>query len=127
MQLPLQITFRNMDHSKEIEEVIQRKAEKLETFFDRIMGCRVMVEAPHKHHQNGRHYHVRIDLTVPGEELVINRDPPKRSEFEDVHVSLRDAFDAAKRQLQAYIQRRRGEVKTHVHIEPEKIIPSVVE
>lgn len=113
MQLPLQITFRNMDHSTELEEIIQKKAVKLETFYDRIMGCRVMVEAPHKHHQHGHHYHVRVDLTVPGEELVINRDPPKHEAFADAHVAIRDAFDAARRQLQAYIQRRRGDVKNH--------------
>ncbi len=123
MQLPLQVTFRNMEHSKEIEDIIQKKSEKLETFFNGIMGCRVMVEAPHKHHQHGQHYHVRIDLTVPGEELVINRDPPKRAEAEDVHLAVRDAFDAARRQLQAYIQRRRGDVKKHNKDVPNFVLP----
>src|SRR3990172_8454807 len=69
MKLPLQITFRNMNASEEMEANIRKKAEKLDRFYDQVMSCRIIVEAHHKHHHKGNLYHVRIDLTVPDGEL----------------------------------------------------------
>lgn len=97
MKTPLQITFRDMPHSDTLEAHIRDKAQKLEQFFDQIVSCRVVVEQPARHSQQGKPYNVRIDLTVPRSELVVDRQ-----ENEDVYVALRDAFDAAKRQLEDY-------------------------
>lgn len=72
-----------------------------------------MVEAPHSHHRKGNLYHIRVDIGVPGGEIVANRDPAANGAHEDVYVAIRDAFDAAKRQLQDYARRQRGDVKTH--------------
>jgi ribosomal subunit interface protein len=110
MQIPLQITLRDMPASVALEDHIREKAVKLEQFYPALVGCRVVVELPHKHKQHGKLFNVRIDLTVPGSEIVINRD---RSE--DVYVALRDAFDAANRKLEDYGRRQRGDVKTHEH------------
>lgn len=111
MQLPLQIAFHNMAHSDEIENAIREKAAKLDQFADHIMGCRVVVEMPHRHHVHGNQYQVRIDITVPGEEIAVNRSPAEHVEYRDVGTVLRDAFDAARRQLEDYVRRRRGFVK----------------
>ena len=73
MQLPLQVTLRDISPSEAIEAYIRERAAKLEQFYDRIMSCRVVVEAPVRHHRKGGPYKVRIDLTVPGDELVIDR------------------------------------------------------
>jgi ribosomal subunit interface protein len=108
MQLPLQITIRDIEHSDALDAHIRDKAGKLDEFFGHIMSCRVVVEMPHKHHQQGKNYTVRIDIGVPGSEIVVNRD-----HAEDVYVALRDAFDAAKRQLEDYARKIRGDVKTH--------------
>jgi ribosomal subunit interface protein len=108
MKLPLQITTRNVSLSEAAEAGIREKAAKLDTFYDRIMSCRVVVEAPHRHQQQGILYNVRIDITVPGTELIVKREP-----HEDLYVSIRDAFDAARRQLQTYARKQRGEVKLH--------------
>lgn len=108
MQTPLQITIRDMEHSEALETHIRDKAGKLDEFFNHIMSCRVVVEMPHKHHHQGKQYNVRIDIGVPGSEIVVNRD-----HAEDVYVALRDAFDAAKRQLEDYARKIRGDVKTH--------------
>lgn len=113
MQLPLQVTFRNMDSSPAIEKEVREKAAKLEKFCDRITSCRVIVEAPHRHQHQGKLYHVRVDLSVPGEELVVSREPENNRAHEDVYVAIRDAFDAARRQLQDYSRRQRGKVKQH--------------
>ena len=113
MKLELQVTFRDVEPSGGVEQAIRDKAAKLDQFYDRITGCRVVVAAPHRHHHKGRLYNVRIDLTVPGGELVVNRDNSKAAAHHDVHVAIRDAFDAAKRQVQDFARRRRGEVKAH--------------
>jgi ribosomal subunit interface protein len=106
MRLPLQITLRDIDHSDAVEQAIREKAEKLQQFHPNIMACRVTVEIPGKHKNHGKAFAVAIDVTVPGGEIVINRD-----RNEDLYVALRDAFDAARRQLEEHARKQRGEVK----------------
>ncbi len=105
MKLPLQITTRNISLSEAAEQTIREKADKLNTFCDRITSCRVLVEAPHRHKQQGVLYNVHIDITVPGSEIVV-----KKEQNEDLYVSIRDAFDAARRQLKDYTERQRGDM-----------------
>ncbi len=118
MKLPLQVTFRNMAPSAAIETAVREKTAKLESFYEKITGLRVLIEAPHRHHHKGKLYHVRIDLTLPGREIVINREPSKHASHQDVYVALRDAFAAARRKLQDSVRRRRGAVKAHVKQAP---------
>jgi len=96
-------------------------ANKLEEFFKHIMSCRVVIEAPHKHHQ-GKQFNVRIDIGVPGNEIVVNRD-----HHEDVYVALRDAFDAVKRQLEDYARIGHGDIKTHKPKRSEERDNSILE
>lgn len=113
MQLPLEVTFRGMDRSDAMEARIEERAQKLERFHDQIMAVRVMVEAPHRHHHKGKIYHVSLDVTVPGKELVVNRDPGDKHSHEDAYVAIRDAFDAMERKLEATREKQKQEVKTH--------------
>ncbi len=111
MQIPLQISFRDVDPSEAVESKIRERAAKLDRYYERIMSCRVVVEAPHRRHHQGRLYHVRVDLTVPQGELVVSREPVENHAHEDVYVAIRDAFDAAQRRLADYARRQRGDVK----------------
>lgn len=113
MKIPLQITFRNLEPSDAIEAKIRAKSEKLERFAEDIMSCRVIVEAPHKHHHKGVTYAVKIDITLPGTEIIADRHPDQHHAHEDVYVAIRDAFDAAYRQLEDYVRERRHKVKHH--------------
>ena len=113
MQLPLQVTFRDIDPSPAIEARIRERAQRLDRFHERIMACRVRVEAPRRQGRKGHIYQIRIELTVPGDTLIINRAQPQSHAHEDVYVAIRDAFEAAERQLDARSKRRQGEVKTH--------------
>lgn len=114
MRIPMEITFRHMDPSPAVEARIREKAEKLDRFYENVMGMRVVVEAPHEHKTQGKLFHVRIDLTVPGGELVVSKGYHHQSQaHEDVYVALRDAFDAAKRRLEEYSRQQRGDVKAH--------------
>jgi cold shock CspA family protein/ribosome-associated translation inhibitor RaiA len=107
MQQPLQITTRDVSLSEVTENDIRAKAEHLDTYYDGIVGCRVVVEGPGRHHRQGP-YTVKIDLTVPGSELVVNRQTDA-----DLYVAIRDAFDAARRRLEDHARRQRGDVKAH--------------
>ncbi len=122
MMLPLQITFRNIPSSEAIEASIRERAGKLDLFYDIITSCRVVVEVPHRHHK-GKLYHVRVDITVPGGELVINRESTKRTAHEEVYVLIQKAFDTARRQLQDYARRQWGEVKGHEITPHSKLLP----
>jgi ribosomal subunit interface protein len=108
MQVPLQITVRDVPHSRALDARIRDKAAKLEEFHPRISSCHVTVEESSKHHHQGRQFAVRIDLRVPGREIAVTRE-----HHEDVFVALRDAFDAAKRQLEDVVREKRGDVKVH--------------
>lgn len=108
MQIPVQITLRDFDSCPVLETHIRQKANKLERYFDRISSCRVVVKMTQKHKHNGKLYNVRIDVTVPGTELVVTH-----KEDQDVYIALRDAFDAINKQLANHAHRRNGHVKTH--------------
>ena len=113
MQIPLQISFRNMDPSPAVEERIRKKAAKLERFNDRIIGCSVVVEAPHRHHHKGKLYNVRINISIPGSDINVRHTGPEDHAHEDVYVAIRDAFDAAVRRLEDQSRKMRGNVKSH--------------
>ena len=120
MQLPLQITARDIPLSEAAEADIRAKAAQLDLYYDRIMSCRVVVEGQVPHHHKGP-YTVRIDLTVPGTELVVDRQADA-----DLYVAIRDAFDAARRRLEDYGRRQRGGVKVHEtapHARVSKLFP----
>lgn len=111
MQTSLQITMRDVPRSDALEDHIRQKVAKLESFYPHLVGCRVVVEVPHKHKHQGRQFNVRLDITVPGGEIVVNREADG-----DVYVALRDAFDAAKRQIEDYGRRQRGDIKEHAAV-----------
>lgn len=106
MQIPIQITLQGIGPSDAIHNEIRERAEKLARFCDRIMSCRVVLEMDGLHKRHGKQFSAHIDLKVPGGEIAVTR-----AHDEDVHVALRDAFDAARRQLGVYARAQRIEGK----------------
>ena len=109
MQIPLRVTFRDMGPSTAVNQRIRDKFAALETFCEDVTACHVVVEECHRQHQQGRLFHVRIDLVVPGTVLIVDREPHAHHAHEDVYVAIRDAFDAARRQLEDWVRERRGD------------------
>ena len=101
-----------MPSSPSLEARVRDRAHKLERAYRHLIGCRVVIEAPSRSHIKGGLFSVNIDLVVPGAELVINRGSSDHS-HEDAFVAIRDAFDAARRRLEDFARRRRGDVKLH--------------
>ena len=121
MEIPLQITARDIDLTDAIRAEITEKAEKLDGSYDRIMRLRVVLECPKRHPHEGKLYNVHIHMTVPGGELVVKRTPN-----EDLYVSIRDAFNAARRKLEDFSREQRGDVKSHEaasHAVIDKLFP----
>jgi ribosomal subunit interface protein len=116
MQVQSQISYRHTETSEALNTLIQNKTEDLERFCERITGCHVFVDRESHHHRKGKgaHFRVRIELTVPGEVLVVGRDPKLRASHEDAFVAVNEAFHAMRRQLQNYVERHRGNGKTHL-------------
>ena len=113
MSIAPDIIFHDMEPSEAIETRVREKTQRLFKFFDRLTHCRVVIEAPHRHHHKGKIYQVKIDLGVPGRpDLVVSREGRENQAHEDVYVAIRDAFDAARRQLRDVTQIMSGEVKT---------------
>ena len=107
LPFPVRITFRNMDPSPTLEAKIREKASKLERFHGRITDCRVVVEAPHRHQHKGNLYKISIDLVLPGREILATTGTGDDHAHEDPYVAVRDAFDAAARQLEETLRRVR--------------------
>ncbi len=107
------ITFRNMPPSEAVERSIRNHMESLARFDDWIVRCRVVVEARHPKHQQGTFFHVRIGITVPGGGIVVGQDAALGDAHEDVHVALRDAFVAVRRQLEELERQRPLPLKAH--------------
>lgn len=117
MQVPLQVTYNNMNKSEALDEAIHKRVNKLVRKYEEIISCHVVVDAPLKSQRKGGLYRVRIDITCPQGKVAVNREPPaQRKNHEDVYVALRDAFNAAGRQLDQYSCRRRGDVKFHEEV-----------
>ena len=130
MTRPLQVTFRNMAVAPVLEEEVRARAAWLETFFGEIVGCRVLIEFPHRHRSKGRPVHIRVELSVPGEDIVVTQETTPYFTFgdamseiadrtlagqpghRDVVMAIHDAFDVARRRLEDFARRRRADVKT---------------
>jgi ribosome-associated translation inhibitor RaiA len=131
MQIPLQISFRNMETSSAVEARIREEVDKLSDFYSRITSCRVVAEIPHRHRESGERFHISVYLTVPGAKITASNEPSlhglmqdvdieKRGKqheaagaHKDIYVAVRDAFKAARRQLQDFVHEQRGDVKYH--------------
>ena len=118
MQIPVEITFREIERSEAVEARIRDWVDKLERVYDRITRCEVTVGTPHRHHRKGRQFSVRIRLTVPQGEIVASHDPGPDETHEDVYVALRDAFIAAKRQLEDHVRTRLRPHEVKFRVEP---------
>lgn len=110
MQIPLEITIRDIENTEAIDTKIRHKAEKLTQFCDRITRCKVVVEVPQKNKHQGKLFQVNIEVDVPGKILVVNKH-----KNEDLYVAIRDSFNAMKRQVEDYVQKIRGDTKMHHH------------
>jgi len=113
MPIKLQTTFRNFAEPILADERIHERVVRLERIYPRIMSVHVVAEESHRRHHTGKLFQVRIDVKVPGGEIVVNRDHHDKHAHADFFVALRDAFAAMESQLKTYAAKQSGDTKTH--------------
>lgn len=121
MQVPLQIKFRHMEPSAVIEDRVRDRCHKLQRFAEYVTCCRVTVDAPHTHQDKTGLYRVSIDITLPDEETGAPYHAEQQHTHENVEVAIREAFDAARRQLEDYAKQQRAYIKMQ-HSKPHSHI-----
>ena len=123
MRVPLEIVFKGIEHTDEIEALVREEADKLERVCTYMIRCQVAVEKRQQHQEIGNPYRVRIDITVPpGHELVVRREPSKGDMHDPLEIVIKHAFASAARQLHKLVEQQRGAVKTH----PDQQVAAVV-
>ena len=130
MSIPVDVTFRGMDPSPAVRNLIDEQVEKLEKHRGDMLRCHVVIEQPH-HRERGNPYHVTLYISVPGEDIVVNHEAQVESALrqagvaervkstevgmgaKDINVAVAEAFKRARRRLEEHLDRRRGQVKNH--------------
>ncbi|MFP4164468.1 MAG: cold shock domain-containing protein [Chitinispirillaceae bacterium] len=126
MQVPLEITYRNVEKTEEVDALIRNKAAKLDEICDYLISCRVVIEKIQRHQSSGQPYRVRLDIKLPpGHEIVVNRDPSRANLHLDLGAEVRWAFDTAARQLKELMEKQRRDVKKHPFQEAQGIVDRV--
>jgi ribosome-associated translation inhibitor RaiA len=114
MQLPVKITYRGLEKSEKIDDLVIEYAGRLEKFCDHINRCDVAIEQPNHGHQKGNPFRVRIDVTVArGHELVADEKQKDNGAHDPLTKVIHDAFKTMERQLRHVVDKQRREVKTH--------------
>jgi len=134
-----------MQPSPAVTDRVRAEAARLDRYYPRITSCRVTIETPHRHHKWGELFHIRIEIGVPGADLVVKHEPgqhpvladrdlakwSKQLEInprhKDIYVAVRDAFKEARRRLEDYVRKTRGDVKIHTRasfVRAEKLATS---
>jgi|SRR6185437_3028131 len=122
MDIPLELAFHNMAPSGALAVVARRHVANLEKFYGHIIGCRVVIEMPHKSHRPGQNApDVHVLVRVPGREIVVSRElahAGNRKAATNAYAVLRDAFQAVQQRLKDYRDVQRGEVKSRENTPP---------
>lgn len=113
MDVPPEIAFRNVDATEELKGRILDGISDLEEVHDHVITCRVMVEETNPARNAGKLNHVRIEVSVPNHQVVVNRDPPEHPASQDLRQAVNEAFRKARRRLREVKAKQRGHVKVH--------------
>lgn len=104
----IQVVFHNIDQSDSLIEAVNKRIEKLERYCSEIIGGRVVLDSPHNHHYKGKVYSVSLEVHTPQLEVRVNQDQHDNHAHEDLYIAIRDAFNAAERQLKSVDKKHRA-------------------
>jgi len=114
MDIALHLRFENMEPSATVRAEIEREMRHLEKFRPRVTACHITVTAPSARHRSGALNQVHIQMSVPPhQDVVVSRSHGDKAVHEHLSAAIKDAFAAARRQLEELIRRDRGDVKVH--------------
>ncbi|MEX0738521.1 MAG: ribosome-associated translation inhibitor RaiA [Pseudohongiella sp.] len=118
MSNEFQIVFHNIDQSDALTDSVNKRVEKLRRYNGDIIGGRVVLDSPHNNHHKGKVYSVTLELHTPNKEVVVTQEQHDNHAHEDLYVAIRDAFNAAERQLKSVDKKHR---KQAMHKNPDAV------
>ena len=114
MQAPIEIAFQHCEPTEEIQAEIAKQAKRLEKFSDRLTSCHVAIVGPQTRHRQGELFKIDIQIAMPEHhDVMVTRARGDAPEREHPLVAIREAFDAAVRQIEDVTRDMRGQVKDH--------------
>lgn len=123
MKINPEITYRHLEKTTAIQSLVEEKIAKLEQFCDYMNSCRVVIEKNNDHPSSGSPYRVSIDITIPhGREIAVVQNPHTGKQYPPLEAVIRDAFEAARRQIISITTEQKGERKVH----PEQQVSAMV-
>lgn len=112
--IPLEISYRHMESSDALSERISSHAERLEKFYDHIIGCHVVISSSGKTNSHpAKEFAIRIDLKVPDRSISVHERLGAPLSQERISATINHTFHKLRRRLEDYARIRRGQVKFH--------------
>jgi cold shock CspA family protein/ribosome-associated translation inhibitor RaiA len=123
MEVPMEIVFRDVERTPEIDRLIEKKVARLDRVCNNLISCRIAIEQPQKHQRQGNPYRVRIEMRIPPKhELVVKNTPGEKPMHEGLHAVITDAFESAERSLLKQMDKLERQTKKHPAQEPTAFI-----
>ena len=114
MQMPVEISLHHCESSAELRSEIEKQVKRLERFSDRITSCHVAVTGPQTRHRHGDLFKIDLRIAMPEHrDVIVDKTHGDAPERQHVLVAIREAFDAAVRQVEDVERRMRGQIKEH--------------
>ncbi len=113
MHNEFQIFFHNIEQTDALRDAVRKRISKLERYCERIISGRVVLDAPHNHRHKGKVYSVGLEIHTPQKEVRVNQEQHDNHAHEDLYVAIRDAFNAAERQLKSVDKSHRPAGRHH--------------
>lgn len=112
MDRPLQIVFRDIQHSASLAKLIEERVLRLEHVCDHIIGCRVVAGVSHRGLQQAiMPLALTVEVEVPGRPIIVAKSEAKRKGEQSGLVNR--VFDAVQRRLEQVVEIKKGNVKRH--------------
>ena len=121
MQVPVEIAFRHCEPSDEIRSEVAKQVRRLEKFSPRVTSCRVVVAGPETRRRGGL-FEVELRIAMPEHnDIAVDTSHGDAPQHEHALVAIRDAFDAAVRQIEDLAREMRDQVKEHVETDRGRV------
>ncbi len=123
MQIPLEISYRDVNKTPELDSLVREKIDKLEKICDYMTSGRVAIEKPQQNLKAGSPFRVRLEFRIPPQhQIIVKREPGEGDRNDPLEAVIRDAFEAARKQIRELVDKNRKEIKKH----PEQEVSAIV-
>lgn len=114
MQKPLQLSFKNIEGSEAVKSIVRDRVDRLDRLYPKLIGCRVVIEAPHRSAQGARPpLGISVEAEIPGKPMIVVKDMEERHSPRDHAAVVNRSFDVVERKLDEAARIIQGEVKAH--------------